>query len=166
MSKQSAGAREQPRARSGTYLWIAFGLLAVAVFAGIIISAAGRGTQHPAVGEHWHAQYAVVICGKALPPFRPSAGGIHTHGDGLIHIHPENRSEAGPNATLGRFLASVGASLSSTALHLPGGTTYANGDKCPDGTTGTLHLLVNGKRNEAFDKYVMHDRDRVVIEFH
>lgn len=159
------GRETKPRS-SGTYLWIAFGLLAVAIFVGIVVSAATRRqTQRPVVGDHWHAQYAVVICGKALPPFPSSSGGIHTHGDGLIHIHPENVSEQGPNATLGRFLDKVGARLSSNILRLPGGTTYANGDKCPDGKPGTLHLLVNGKANDAFDKYQMHDRDILVIEF-
>jgi hypothetical protein len=154
------------RRSSGTYLWIAFGLLAVAAFVGIMISAATRPKAEGAVvGNHWHAQFAILVCGTALPPFPASAGNVHTHGDGLIHVHPATAAEAGNNANLGRFLASVGARLTPTSLQLPDGTVHRNGDTCPGGKAGTLRLLINGTASDAWDAYVLRDRDVVVIEF-
>ena len=159
--------REAKQRSSGTYLWIAFGLLAPAAFVGIMVSAATRPktTQGAIVGDHWHAQFTIAVCGRALPPFPPSNGGVHTHGDGLIHIHPGNPAEGGANANLGRFLASVGVRLTPESLQLPDGVAHRNGDKCPDGKAGVVHVLVNGKDNSAWDAYVLRNRDVVVIEF-
>jgi hypothetical protein len=158
--------REAKRRSSGTYLWIAFGLLAVAAFVGIMISAATRPKVEGAVvGDHWHAQFAILVCGKALPPFPASAGGVHTHGDGLIHIHPANTTESGNNANLGRFLASVGVRLTPTSLQLPDGTVHRNGDTCPGGKAGTVRVLINGKASDAANAYVLRNQDVVVIEF-
>jgi len=45
--------------------------------------------------DHWHAAYGVYICDKFIDSFQhgadPNAAdplGIHSHGDGVIHIHP------------------------------------------------------------------------------
>ena len=40
--------------------------------------------------------------------------GIHSHGDGLVHIHPFTAAEAGKNATLGKFAQYAGITLSAT----------------------------------------------------
>jgi hypothetical protein len=61
----------------------------------------------PAVNkDHWHAAFGVDICGKfqPAPPEFESPIGIHTHGDGVIHIHPFTSGGSGKNATLGHFL--------------------------------------------------------------
>ena len=44
----------------------------------------------PGLTDHWHAAYGIYICGTLEPPFTDDAdpNGIHTHGDGVIHIHP------------------------------------------------------------------------------
>jgi hypothetical protein len=57
-------------------------------------------------GDHWHAAYGFYVCGEWLPaiPTFESSAGIHTHGDGVIHIHPFGDAGAGRNATLGTFL--------------------------------------------------------------
>src|SRR5438067_1466262 len=44
--------------------------------------------------------------------------GIHSHGDGLIHIHPFTDSAAGRKATLGLFLNQVGISMTNDTLTL------------------------------------------------
>lgn len=56
--------------------------------------------------DHWHAAFGIDICGKMQPPppLFESPIGIHTHGDGVIHIHPTSSGGAGENATLGHFL--------------------------------------------------------------
>ncbi|HZM43156.1 MAG TPA: hypothetical protein VFB94_28765, partial [Acidimicrobiales bacterium] len=40
--------------------------------------------------DHWHAAFGVYICGEFQPnpPLFESPVGIHTHDDGVIHIHP------------------------------------------------------------------------------
>jgi hypothetical protein len=105
-------------------------------------------------GDHWHAAFAVNICGEWLPDpaeFETAAGnagvrtGIHTHGDGFIHIHPFYSSEGGDNATLGKFLDYGGWSASNDSIRVwtgpsaaPQKTEWRNGDRCPDadGTPG------------------------------
>ena len=105
-------------------------------------------------GDHWHAAFAVNVCGEWLSnpaEFETAAGnanlrtGIHTHGDGFIHIHPFFASEGGDNATLGKFLEYGGWSASTDELSLwegppsePTKTEWSNGDRCPDaeGTPG------------------------------
>ena len=45
----------------------------------------------PVVGDHWHVAVGFSRCGEALPEPSDDAEdrhGIHTHGDGLIHLHP------------------------------------------------------------------------------
>ncbi len=70
-------------------------------------------------GDHWHAAYGIDICGKPqapIPTFE-SPIGIHTHGDGVIHIHPFTLEGAGENATIGNFLKHApGVKLTDTKL--------------------------------------------------
>jgi hypothetical protein len=67
--------------------------------------------------------------------------GIHTHGDGLIHIHPFANSVAGRNATLGVFLNQVGISMTNTTLVLPSGGTFEAGKtKCAGGKDAVLQV--------------------------
>lgn len=158
---------EKPRPRSsGSYLWIVFGILAAAAFVGIIVSAsAKRVIQHPIVGDHWHARFTVSVCGKTLPPLPPSAGGVHTHGDGAIHIHPETAAESGSNANLGLFLKTVRIVVTPTSLQLADGTVFRNGDACPGGKPGAVRLLINGAPNDAWDRYALRNNDRIVVSF-
>lgn len=56
--------------------------------------------------DHWHAAYGIWVCDQwmpALPTFENTTG-IHTHADGVIHIHPFSEAGAGENATIGTFL--------------------------------------------------------------
>jgi hypothetical protein len=77
--------------------------------------------------------------------------GIHTHGDGLIHIHPFKDSSAGRNATLGVFLDQVGISMTDNALSLAGGTkTFTEGTtKCAGGKDGVVQVAKWDHANEA-----------------
>ena len=65
--------------------------------------------------------------------------GIHTHGDGVIHIHPFSQSGAGENATLGTFLEDTDVKLSDNELtigktELPDGAkTWKEGEDECDG---------------------------------
>ena len=70
--------------------------------------------------DHWHAAFAMNVCGKELPalPQFESTQGIHTHGDGLIHIHPYEIRAAGKGATIGRFLKGAGVELNNDSFHI------------------------------------------------
>ncbi|MEM7141036.1 MAG: hypothetical protein AAF548_08385 [Actinomycetota bacterium] len=65
----------------------------------------------PTVHDHWHAAYAIVECGYVLHAIEDDRDtvGIHTHGDGLIHIHPSGPGSAGENATFSHFLDVLGS---------------------------------------------------------
>ena len=73
----------------------------------------------PVIGDHWHASYDFYACGEFLeatiPEFENQIG-IHTHGDGVIHVHPFSSGGAGEKATLGTFLDETDVELSNDGL--------------------------------------------------
>jgi hypothetical protein len=126
----------------------------------------------------------VNVCGQWVTPapeFETRADsaeirvGIHSHGDGLVHIHPFNSSESGGQATLGRFLDYGGWSASSDSLSLWEGTggqaiEEQNGEECTlaDGARqkGTLTWYVNGKKQSGNPSdYQPKDQDKIVLVF-
>ncbi|HEU5152027.1 MAG TPA: hypothetical protein VFU19_16140 [Iamia sp.] len=95
----------------------------------------------PALGEHWHAAYGVYVCDRWVADLSDRGQdtlGIHTHADGLIHIHPFLAGAAGRSATLGKFFDQVGMKVTDSSITLPPGDqfgerTYKNGEtKCGD----------------------------------
>jgi hypothetical protein len=95
----------------------------------------------PAVGTSWHAALAFDICGtmEAALPASPSSAttGLTTTGSGVLAITPKKASEAGSNATLGKFADGyTGLTLTNTNLKYPSSKVpaYSNGEKCPAGT--------------------------------
>jgi hypothetical protein len=91
---------------------------------------------------------------------------VHTHADGIIHIHPFQEFEEGDGARLVKFFEYGGGMLTQTKMQLPGtGRAVANGDECPDGSPGVLSVTVNGKGLEDWMHYIPADGDRIVIEF-
>jgi peptidylprolyl isomerase len=94
--------------------------------------------------DHWHGAYGVFDCDKYLPPIDgselPDPDGIHTHADGLIHIHPFNEKGAGDNARLVRFADVVGLALTKDRLAV-GQLNRQTGDKCPNGKPGRVRLI-------------------------
>jgi len=113
--------------------------------------------------DHWHSSFSVYICDHFMPnvPLFESINGIHTHGDGVIHVHPYTPQASGRNATLGRFLTELSDNgkggtfkLSASEIKpaaIPGDTNpldtkdWHNGNKCPDGQAGQVKFTVNGK---------------------
>jgi hypothetical protein len=92
----------------------------------------------PQLGDHIHEAIGFNACGDFLPniPVFESQIGIHTHGDGVMHIHPFSELGVGANATLGRFIkdahdeGKLDVSLSNSKLKYLG-TTYTEGKtKC------------------------------------
>ena len=88
----------------------------------------------PQISDHIHQAIAVNICGEFqtdIPEFE-SPVGIHTHGDGVIHIHPFSQLGVGSNATLERYFkdarddGGLDVDLSDTKLTYLG-ETYEEG---------------------------------------
>ena len=95
----------------------------------------------PAVGTSWHAALAFDICGtmESALPASPSTSktGLTTTGNGVLSITPKTASEAGSNATLGKFADGyTGLTLTNTKLVYPSSkvSSSTNGEKCPAGT--------------------------------
>jgi len=84
--------------------------------------------------DHWHAAFGVYVCDEFQPDVAgfESAVGIHTHDDGVIHIHPSSSGGAGENARLGVFLDGAGIDLSNDSLTMNGETWEEGEDACGD----------------------------------
>ena len=124
----------------------------------------------PRVGDYWWAPYQVSICGDDIPPMprfsgNVHTGDIHTHGLGLIYVHPEEPEDAGANANLGQFFVNMGGSLADSGLTLPDGETYTNGDECPGGGLGRIVVKANGRKVVNPGSYVPREHERIQIDF-
>jgi hypothetical protein len=124
--------------------WYAALVLIVLIGAGSVVLArynyakSSSGTA-PIVGQTWHAALAFDICGTTESALGATASGspngLTTTGSGVLLIAPKTSSEAGKNATLGKFATEYAAgTLTNTSVHYPGGVTYKNGQKCAAGT--------------------------------
>ena len=126
----SRGARERRE--------LAFPLaLAVVVVLGVAMVVVARSSRAPAeaprVGtDHWHAAYAVYDCDRFLPAFTSQSDpdGIHSHQDGVIHIHPWNSSAAGDRAQLEVFFEAMGVRVSDDEISGPGIGVLEAGSDC------------------------------------
>jgi hypothetical protein len=101
--------------------------------------AKGAPSTQPIVGQTWHAALAFNICGTAEPALAATASGspngLTTTGNGVLLIAPKNGSEAGNNATLGKFAQEYATvKLTNSSVQYPGGVAYTNGQKCAKGT--------------------------------
>ncbi len=100
----------------------------------------------PAVGpvptsSHWHAAYVVRVCDDVLPPFESDNDplGVHSHGDGLMHVHPFFEESGYENARMSLFADAMGFEVSDGELTLPGGGTWRDGDLC-NGVPGRVFV--------------------------
>lgn len=91
--------------------------------------------------SHWHAAYVVRICNDVLAPFDSTDDplGIHSHSDGVMHVHPFFEESGYEAATVGLFADAMGLELGDGELTLPGGGTWRDGDLC-DGEPGRVFV--------------------------
>ncbi len=132
------------------------------------LAAGVDGTAPIANQDHWHAAYGIYACDEFLPPITDERDpkGIHSHADGIIHIHPFVRSAAGRNATLEVFADAVNMELSDDRLEVPGGDTYEAGDTKCDGKDAILQVKVNEKLvTEEIANIKLNDGDLITIAF-
>lgn len=123
--------------------------IAAVVIVGVLVVGLARSTnskaaaETPAVGEHIHAAYGIYVCDKFLDPLTDPGGdtlGIHTHGDGIVHIHPFGGAAAGKNATMSTWGKTDGLEFSKTGFTV-NGTTYDDGYDC-NGQPATVKMYV------------------------
>ena len=123
--------------------------MAVVVILGVLLVGWARSnreaTSAPRLGDHWHSVYDVYGCiGTDSDGYRENVfrqkiivetdpDGIHTHGDGLIHIHPFSANATGDDATLGKFFEAFGGYISDSAIKLDTGEILREEDfECGD----------------------------------
>jgi plastocyanin len=97
----------------------------------------------PRIGDHWHAPYSIYIGDELQPRIQEvvTSEGIHTHGDGVIHIHPHSSVAEGGGAALEHFFGDQGGKLTNSELQIPGRKeTYKNGDEV-NGQRAELRIL-------------------------
>jgi hypothetical protein len=125
-------------------------------------------------GDHWHASIGVNVCGQWIsnpPQFEIRDGtsnvtaGIHSHGDGLIHIHPFTGNEAGENATVGKFFEFGGWDLGEDSFEAWEGGEHGNGEECGN-KEATVRWSVNGEEQTGNPAdYRPKDGDVIAIAF-
>ncbi len=97
-----------------------------------LIGLQASGGAAPLVGDHWHMAWGVYVCDKYVKLPKATGNdpvGVHTHGDGLIHIHPFKDAAAGKNATMARFFETENMKVGNNVIKL-GTTTYFGGKDC------------------------------------
>lgn len=170
--RRPPGRRQKPRSALGYGVLMA--VLVVVGVAGIALSRGDRdavpGGVGPQVGDHWHAAFGINICGEWKPnvPQYESGSGIHSHGDGFMHLHPFSRAGAGNNATVGLFMEGANQKATDNSVKLLDGTKLSNGDECPnlDNRPGEVRWSVNGEEKEGDPAdYVPKDTDVIALAF-
>ena len=123
---------------------------------------------------HWHAEYIIFACGEKLDLLDPSGLSnrigtplFHEHGDNWIHIEgvPFNKDDV----SLHHFFAAIGGQLQKDRMLYPtvAGPVYVeNGDKCPDGTVGSLQVFVYGVKDKLIEQRKIDDFPDYVLSPH
>jgi hypothetical protein len=170
MGRASSSKKVQRAARAagrpGTgrnWLWPAAVVALVALGVTLVVISRDTGeasAESPTFGDHWHAAYGVYACDGFADPLTDQNGdanGIHTHEDGLIHIHPTSTQATGDKATLGVFAEEVGLKLEDDRLEIPGGKTYVEGEDECDGKPGVVQVAVWDDPNDESPEVVTED---------
>lgn len=114
-------------------------------------------------GIHWHPTVEVTIKGeKQEIPSNLGIGAaahqkIHTHDtdakDGVVHLEAQGVVTK-DDTRLGKFFSAWGKDFTSAKIF----------DKT-NGPDGKLKMLVNGKENMEYEKYLMKDGDNIEIRY-
>ena len=100
--------------------------------------------------DHWHAVYGVYNCntGDYLPAFQSTQDdtGIHSHGDGLMHIHPFFELSSGDNAQIRHWISEMNVEITPEQISVNNPfdppVQLVAGAECGDGSgTAEIKLL-------------------------
>jgi hypothetical protein len=143
--KVARAARAGGSRRPGQRRQLGFPLLIAGVLiAGVVLVLVARDSrevnaaprsQANAESDHWHAALGIYQCdgfvfdgttegGPFLTDLLDDPLGIHTHQDGVIHIHPFTDAAGGRNARMRIFFDDVGISASNSTIEFPDGTVW------------------------------------------
>ena len=123
--------------------------------------------------SHWHVALGVRVCDRWLDPVTDQSDpkGIHTHGDGIIHVHPFVASAAGKRATFERYAEVVkGSKLEADRFAWPEGDgkkieDHRTGDKCGD-QEAEVKAFYNGQVHDGDPGEIRFtDRGKLVLAF-
>jgi hypothetical protein len=177
--KVARAARAGGRTTSGPKRQVAYPLaIAAIVVVGVLLVLFARSenqnaaAETPTLTDHWHASYGIYVCDQFLAPLTDQVQdttGLHTHGDGIAHIHPFNSGSTGKNATLAKWGETTGLDFTSDGF-TANGTTYADGYDC-NGQPATVSAYVwDASDTSAAPKIstsdlgsIRFDRDRMAI---
>lgn len=144
---RTGGGRTKRSGQSSSLLFPA--VIGMAVVLGVFLIWFSRDqrkpdTSPPQPGDHWHAALGFNVCGQFAPSI-PDNGldplGIHTHGDGVIHVHPFTSLAGGRRAALGLFLEALDLDVNEDRIDVPGAEPKNNGDLC-SGQPGRVQVKV------------------------
>lgn len=145
--KVARAARTAGRQRSSRNLVWPIAMAMIVLF-GVVLVVFSRPeraiAQPPLLGEHWHAAVGVSVCGTFQPApndVKADTSGIHSHGDGLMHIHPFGTRYTGEGANLEAFADQVGLEIGDDRIKLASGEELANGADC-GGEPGVVQVKV------------------------
>lgn len=135
----------------GLSLTVPLVLLGAAFGAGVLAGRQNREDGRPrARVDHWHAAYGVYLCDRYLAPVEGEGdrAGIHSHGDGIVHVEPLNRISAGSNAVFRRFEEAQQMRITASSLRWVDGPELVEAearDGC-GGRPAEIASFVDGKR--------------------
>src|SRR5947208_16737495 len=111
---RTGGGRTTKRGQGS---WFFPTIIALTVILGTFLFVFSRSQRQPdpsrpRIGaDHWHAAIGFDIGGSFagnVPDNGQDPLGIHTHGDGIVHVHPFSSQSAGKKATLKVWFDTVG----------------------------------------------------------
>jgi hypothetical protein len=112
------------------------------------IAAAQKKLEDLAGDTHWHSAYGIYKCDAYEPPIDgyefADPVGLHSHDDGLIHIHPFLLRVSGAKAELGDWMSSVYMKASKDQLKYP-----TPGNRTRTGQTSVPSDFVTLKAKDA-----------------
>ena len=175
---QTGGGRTNRGGQSWAY-WAMLVVVSVAGTVGVLYSRDERRKEIASADslvppranqDHWHAAYGIFVCDKFAPVITDQRDpeGIHTHGDGVIHIHPFFRRSSGKNATLEKYADAVRMEISDSHIELPDGTTIREGKHKCAGKDGILQIKLKGQdkvRTEDLAGLTFSDRMVLTIAY-
>jgi len=117
--------------------------------------------------DHWHAAMGVRICGQgfaAPSQVQDDPVGIHSHGDGIAHVHPFTNASSGDGATIGRFFDATAVTIDDDQIDLGGDVKVKEGeDTCgADEKPGIVQVAVweNARESATTDPEIITENIR------
>lgn len=119
---------------------------------------------------HWHFHFDIEVCGqkKILPFEKGDLQKLHNHVEknkvhwhGLLPANPKTKNITDfSDVKLSNVFKELSVPITSNSIY-----DFKNGDKCPDGATGSLKFFVNNEEKKDFMNYILKDKDKITIEF-